>query len=240
MKKKMYAMLVTEFIGTALLTIVVLSIKNSPIGIPYFIALGVGLAYAGLIFFANFEEEEAGVTWIPQFNPALSLALWTVKKIKTVETVLNIALQFAGAYLAFMLYGYLFNNKLPNIAGHYSTRVLLAEALGTFIFVLVIAASVYRKAYVGATSAVIGGIAYTLGIIVASPAAGNALINPAVALGINSFSWNVYVLGPVVGGVIAINLYSLLYTSKKTSVAKVVAKVSSVRSKTKTNTKKKK
>ena len=228
MKKKMYAMLMTELIGTAILTLVVLSVKNSPIGIPYFIALAIGLAYAGLIFFANFEEKESGSTWIPQFNPALSLALWTVKKLKTLETITNIAVQFVGAYLAYALYGYLFNNKIPSIAGHYSTRVMIAEAVGTFIFVLVIAAAVYRKAYVGASAAAVGGIAYALGIIVASPAS-NALINPAVALGVHSFAWGTYVLGPVVGAVVAINLYSLLFT----------AKVAKVKSKANTNTKKK-
>ncbi len=229
MKKKMYAMLATELIGTALLTLVVLSVKNSPIGIPYFIALGVGLAYAGLVFFANLQVTDEGMTWVPQFNPALSLALWTVKKLKTIDTVLNIAVQFVGAYLAYALYGYLFNNKVPNIAGHNSTRVLIAEAVGTFILVLVISAAVYKKAYVGATAAAVGGIAYAIAVIVASSAS-NAIINPAVALGLHSFNWETYVLGPVVGAIIAINFYSLLFTSKEAKV----------KSKTNTNTKKKK
>ena len=222
MKKKMYAMLATELIGTALLTLVVLAVKSSAIGIAYFIALAIGLAYTGLIFFANFEEEQANARWIPQFNPALTVALWTVKKIKTLELLLNVVMQFLGAYLAYLLFSYLINNKLPNIAAQYSTRTLVAEAIGTFIFVLVVAASVYKN-YVGTVAAAVGGAAYAVGVLVASSAS-NALINPAVALGVHSFSWTVYVLGPVVGAIIAINLYSLLYAEKDSKTKPVAAK----------------
>jgi len=229
MKKKMYAMLATELIGTALLTLVVLAVKSSAIGIAYFIALAIGLAYTGLIFFANFEEEQANARWIPQFNPALTVALWTVKKIKTLELLLNVVMQFLGAYLAYLLFSYLINNKLPNIAAHYSTRTLVAEAIGTFIFVLVVAASVYKN-YVGTVSAAVGGAAYAVGVLVASSAS-NALINPAVALGVHSFSWTVYVLGPVVGAIIAINLYSLLYAEKDSKTKPVATKPMPVKKK---------
>ncbi len=220
--KKMYAMLLTELLGTALLTLVFLSVKSSAIGIGYFIALGIGLAYAGLILFANYEEKEADTKWIPQFNPALSVALWTVKKIKTVELLLNVVMQFLGAYASYALFIYLINNKIPNSAAHYSTRAFVAEAVGTFIFVLIVSATAYKK-FSAPVAATVGGAAYAIGIVVASSAS-NALINPAVALGVNSFSWAVYTLAPVVGGVIAINLYSLLYVDKISSGKKTKSK----------------
>ena len=53
------------------------------------------------------------------------------------------------------------------------------------------------------------GFALLVGIIVAA-AGSNGVLNPAVALGIGSFSY-AYLLGPVVGGALGMVLYSNLH-----------------------------
>jgi hypothetical protein len=47
-------------------------------------------------------------------------------------------------------------------------------------------------------------------------------LNPAVALGSRSFDW-VYVLGPLVGGLVGVNLYTYLF-APTAAPAKAVAK----------------
>ncbi len=217
LNKKVVAMLATEFIGTALLTLTVLAVKGSAIGIAYFIALAIGLALAGLTFLINGE-------WIGQFNPALSIGLWTVKKIKTLDMIFNILFQFLGAIAAGQLYSFVINNKGVTSGGKYSSHILIAEALGAFTFVLIYSVVVYKKLQ-GSSAAIASGIALSAGIFVASIGS-NALINPAIAIGVKSFTWSTYVLGPVIGAVIAINLYSFLYT-ERVATARANSRVSS-------------
>ncbi len=214
LNKKVVAMLATEFIGTALLTLTVLAVKGSAIGIPYFIALAIGLSFAGLIFLIDGQ-------WIGQFNPAITIGLWTVKKIKSLDMIFNILFQFLGAIVAGQLYSYLISNKGVSISGKYSTHVLVAEAVGAFIFALLLAVVVYRKLE-GTSAALAAGLSLTIGVIIASIGS-NALINPAIALGVKSFGWSTYILGPILGAVIAMNLYSFLYADRVVK-AKVTTK----------------
>jgi len=202
--KKIAAMVVGEFLGVAFLTTVVLSVRGSAIGIPYFVAIAAGLTYSVMLL-------SVGRAWNIQMNPALTLGLWTLRKVKTVPAVVGIGAQLLGGYLAYLLFTYFVNNKLTNISGHYEARIMLAEAAGALIFSFAVAAAVYNE-YKGLKLAATAGIAFTLGIIVAS-AASNGLVNPALALGLRSWSWGTYVLGPVVGSVIGMNLYSLLFAS---------------------------
>ncbi len=87
--------------------------------------------------------------------------------------------------------------------------MLAGEAVGTFIFSLGWAAAVYQKLPLGQAAGVVG-ISLTLGVIAASAASGG-ILNPAVALGLRSWVWGTYVLGPVLGSVIGFNLYALLF-----------------------------
>jgi hypothetical protein len=58
-------------------------------------------------------------------------------------------------------------------------------------------------------SAVVYSAALFVGIIVASVGSA-AFLNPAMALGLRSWG-TVYILGPLVGGVLGVNLYYLLF-----------------------------
>jgi glycerol uptake facilitator-like aquaporin len=109
---------------------------------------------------------------------------------------------------AYWLYTYFINTHLTNV-GKFESRMLVAEATGAFIFAMGWAAVVYQKLEGGKAAFAVGG-ALTMGVLVASVGSG-ALINPAVALGVHSWVWGTYVLGPVLGAIIGFNLYALLF-----------------------------
>ena len=201
MERKKIAMIVAEFLGTAVLTLVVLSVSKSTIGIPYFVALAAGLTIATmtLVF---------GAVSGAQFNPAITIGLWSARRIKTLPAIVYVAAQILGGGGAYLLYTYFVNQHWKN-TGQFQAHTLVAEAAGTFVFSLGWAAAVYKK--FGETKAAAAvGAALTLGVIVAS-AAGGGFLNPAVAFGARSWVWGTYVLGPVLGAVIGFNLYGLLF-----------------------------
>lgn len=199
------AMLVAEFLGTAVLTLVVLSVQRSTIGIAYFVALAAGLAVASLSYvFTNVSGAH--------FNPAITIGAWTARKVKTLPALSYIVAQLLGGWAAYGIYTYFVNSSLQEIGGHYTTRVLVAEAVGAFIFAFIWAAVAAQK--LGAN---LVGAGLTLGIVVASVAS-IGFINPAVAMGARawniwgSMGWGTYLLGPVLGAVIAFNLYDLVFS----------------------------
>jgi glycerol uptake facilitator-like aquaporin len=136
---------------------------------------------------------------------------------------LYIAAQFLGAWGAYYLYTYLVKNSLQPVGGHFAGRILVAEAVGTGIFAFGVASAVYQG-FSRAVTASFVGLALMLGIIAASPAA-IGLLNPAVALGVRAWVWGTYVLGPVLGAIIGVNLYSLLFADPSKSWSSVTAKV---------------
>lgn len=208
-------MVVAEVLGTATLTLSILATSKSAVGIPYFVALGAGLTLALLVMMI-------GSTSGAHVNPAVTLGMWTLRKINTAKAIVYIAAQFLGAVLAWQLYVYFIDRSLPNIAGtEFDWRVLVAEVVGTFIFTFGIAAAVYQKFDTGRSAAIIGG-SLALGVLV-SGIISNGLLNPAVALGVQS--WSIaYVVGPVIGSVIGMNLFAMLFAPESAlSFAKPVA-----------------
>ena len=206
------ATLVAEFIGTGLLTLMVLSVQRSTIGVPFFVAAGAALALAVATYALR---ETSGA----HFNPALTIALWTARKVSTVTGILYIIAQFLGAWAAYGLYTYFVNTHLTPIGGHFTGRILTAETVGTAIFSFGVASTVYRR-YSLEGVASFTGVSYMLGVITASSAA-LGLLNPAIALGVRAWVWNTYVLGPVLGAVIGVNLYALLFVESDKVISSV-------------------
>lgn len=205
------ALLFAELIGTFALTLTVLSVSKSAIGIPYFVAIGAGITLAILILVF-------GRTPGLHVNPAVTLGMWAVRKIGTLQALLFIAVQFMGAAFAWRLYTYLIDNTVENIAaGNFDWRILVAELVGTALFVMGIAAAVYKNYEGGKLAATVGG-SLIVGIVAAS-AVSNGILNPAVALGVQSWS-KAYVLGPLAGGLIGANLYALLYAGDRVVVSR--------------------
>lgn len=223
--KKKVAMLAAELIGTGLLTLAVISVRSSGIGYSFFVALGAGLAMAALTFLLS---SNSGA----QFNPALTIGLWTSRKVKTLPAVLYIVMQLLGAWAAYGLFVYFAKTHLPSSGGHYMARVMIAEAVGTFIFAFGWAAAAAKK-FEGIQLAATLGAAFALGIMVASLAAvgtGVGVINPAIALGTHAWDiwgsagWMNYVLGPVIGGIVGVGAYNLIFANGKAAASKSTAK----------------
>lgn len=210
--KRQAAMLVAEFLGAGILTLLVLSVQRSTIGVPFFVALAAGLTLTLMVF-------ALGSTSGAHINPAITIGWWTARRISTAKAILYIVFQLLGAWVAYYLYTYFVNNKLQPIGGHYTGRILVAEGVGTAIFAFGWAAAVYQKLSPSVTAAV-AGLSYMLGIIAASSAA-IGLLNPALALGVRAWVWGTYVLGPVIGAIIGINLYALLFDDSKTAKAAI-------------------
>lgn len=211
------AMLVGEFLGAATLTLVVLSVANSRIGFPLFIAAAAGLT-AGLLTLA------LGKTSGAHANPVVTAALWSLKKIPTPQALAYIVVQIVGGIGAFLLYQYLTGDVLDvkiaelskNAGEEFSWTVFTAEAVGAFIFVFGLVAGMTQKLEEW-TWAFVVGASLSIGIVVASVAS-NALINPAVAVGARSVS-QAYIFGPLVGALAGANLYQRLFAPAPVSVA---------------------
>jgi aquaporin Z len=223
------AALVGELLGAGVLTLLILSVQRSTIGVPFFVAIAAGLAVAIMSF-------AVGSVSGGHFSPAITLGFWTARKVTTVRAILYIAAQLLGAYLAYLLYTYFVNNTLQSVGGHYSGRILAAEAVGAGIFSFGFAATVYQG-FNRVTAASFCGLALVVGIVAASPAS-LGLLNPAVALGTKAWVWGTYVLGPILGAVVGINLYSMLFTQN--GAKDFVASVNTGASAKKSSAKKKK
>lgn len=211
--RRKIAALVAEFLGTGILAFIVLTVRGSQIGIPYFIAIAAGLSVMLLGLALNRDV---------QLNPAYTIALWTARRIKTVKAILFVGVQILGGLAAYSLYRYFAANngaapmpaEVAPIPAEFRGTIFVAEAVGAFVFTFLAVNIPYRQAHPVIRSVVAGG-AYTLGAIVASAAA-VGFINPAVAFPLLALAENglvllPYVLAPILGAIIGVNLYNLLY-----------------------------
>lgn len=182
---------------------------------------------AGLVFVV-------GILWFGRghFNPAVTVGFWTAGKIKTLRAVAYIIMQILGAFAAIQLFYYISGNHLDAGDPDFKAAGLVSELLGAFVLAMSLAVAVFRK-FTLAQKAAIAGLGVALGVLVAGSAASLGLINPAVALtlfGVGSGVWGVYVVGPVVGAIVAVNLYALLFDDErvafKSAVKKAEVKVS--------------
>lgn len=220
--RKRIAMIMAEFLGTALLTLAVLAVSRSNIGFPYFVGAAAGL----VLVMATFV---LGNVSGAHLNPIVTIGLWSVRKVKSAPALVYIASQLLGGIAAYYLFTYFIGQPLEGANSTFQARVLVAETVGALIFSLGWAAAVYQRLDVGRAAATVG-ISLMLGILVASIGSGG-IINPAVALGVQSWVWGTYVLGPVLGAIIGFNLYSLLFAPASSLVADAAAEKSAKKKK---------
>jgi glycerol uptake facilitator-like aquaporin len=145
-------------------------------------------------------------------NPAVTLGLYSLKKIDTASMISYIVAQFSGAMLAMVTMSmFLEGDLVTRVIVNADYQTFFAEFLGAFIFTFGIASAVYNK-YKGVDAALVIGGSLTIGAFLAS-LGGNGLLNPAVATTVGSLNWS-YVLGPILGGIIAMNVFALALTKK--------------------------
>ncbi|HSX52796.1 MAG TPA: aquaporin [Patescibacteria group bacterium] len=199
--KKITAMVVAELVGTAILATVVYTMVART-SFPLFAALAAG-ATLGLLSI-TMDTDGTGV----HLNPAVTLSMWTTKKSDTTRAIVTIAAQMLGGLGAWALLNYFLGHHLQSMAGKFQWKVLTAEAIGAGVFTFGVASATMQK--LGRErAAIVSGVSLFLGIMVASIGS-NAVINPAVAVGIQSWNW-AYAGGPLIGGIIGVALYGLLF-----------------------------
>jgi glycerol uptake facilitator-like aquaporin len=198
------ATIVAEFLGTAMLVMVALILSQTT-AVSYFI--GTSVAAALVVIYMIFGSISGA-----HVNPAITFGMWTARQISTLRAVLYVAAQLLGGLAALELYQYFTNRNLPAKNLAFSTPLWLAEVVGTAILAIALIAAI-RKGLDTLQTAVVYGLAFFVGILIAATASA-AYLNPAIALG--ERSWNaVYVLGPLVGGLIGVNLYTMLFSEKR-------------------------
>lgn len=187
----------SEFIGTFALSFVVLAAVASAESLPMAVPLIAGLTLGLFVY-------SIGSISGCHINPAVTLAQLSVKKISVKDATIYIVAQFLGA-LAAMGVAKFFVIASPMVVMAFDIKIFLAEMLGAFFFNFGIASVVYGKAKEQMSGLVVGG-SLLFGVLVASLAGAAGILNPAVAVALNSASI-VYVVAPIVGAVLGFQVY---------------------------------
>jgi glycerol uptake facilitator-like aquaporin len=209
------APVLAEFVGTGVLVMVAL-ILGQTTAVSYFIATSLAVTVA--LVYLLFSTISGAHT-----NPAITFGMWTARRIGTLRGITYIAAQMLGGVVAWQLFQYLTNHATTAKNIPFSTPVWLAEVVGTSILALAFTAALNRGVQVLNSAIAVGG-AYFVGVLIAATAS-SGYINPAIALGNRAWS-GVYVLGPLVGGLIGVNLYTYFFESRAAGAAARTVSVS--------------
>jgi MIP family channel proteins len=154
-------------------------------------------------------------------NPAVTLGLTVNRQFPWAYAPGYVLAQFAGATAAAAVTWGLYGDQARSIAhlgatapaaGVSAGRVLAAEAVVTFVLVLVIVAVATDSRVPRGIAAVAIGAALAVAIVISGPVSG-AGVNPARAIGPMILAgqfpdWWAYLTAPLAGGAIAVALYN--------------------------------
>ena len=213
---------VAELIGTFLLVFFITSV------VTLFVSAGSQASFGSDFAVVGFVQGLAlfGVICIfgavsgGHFNPAVTLAAWTIKKISLIDGVIYILAQLSGAVLgALLTKGLLLDEGRSVHYGAGSVSNLLSgnpagaavEAIGVFALVLVILAVVFSKKSLKDWGPLAIGLTFVFMVMVGGPLTG-ACFNPARWFGaaLVSNEWGgvwPYLVGPVVGSLVAVGVW---------------------------------
>ena len=195
--------LAAELFGTFGLTLAVLiSINNPDFPIPTAVIAGLTL---GVFVYTIGSISGCHI------NPAVTIGLASIGKIDIPNAAAYIVSQFVGAGIALAIGNVIFAAPVELVAGG-SVSIGLAELLGALLFLFGIAAVVLGRVPEAMNGVVIGA-SLTLGAHFAAHTS-NGVVNPAVALGIGSFSAP-YIWGPIVGAALGAWISSILTERKQ-------------------------
>jgi len=219
--------------GAAVITLMIANGADKPnefnIGIGALGGLGdwlaVGMAFALAIAAVIYSLGRISGAHI---NPAVTIALWSIGKFPGREVVPYVVAQLIGAALGSLLFLACVGPAAATIGGLGATapfpgisygQAILAEAIGTFLLMLVImGVAVDERAPPGFAGLVIGltvgGIIITIGNITGSSLNPARTFGPYLGdslMGINLWQYfPIYVIGPIVGAVAAAWMYNYL------------------------------
>lgn len=212
-----------ELIGTFLLVFFICGVLSvsAASGGPGLDLAGLGLAHAFVLMVLIFA---LGGTSGAHFNPAVTAALWTIRKINTRNALVYVVCQLVGGILGALLVLLLFHDVgkathygatalNPNVLAHNGSvwLGLIGEAIGTFMLMWAIMGLAVNPRGDAPLAAVGIGGALGVAVMIVGPATGAGLnparwLGPAVASGKFSDFW-LYIAGPVIGAVLAALLY---------------------------------
>ena len=212
------ARLMAEFVGTFALVLLGAGSILSGADIT-----GIALAHGIAIFVSvsAFAHISGG-----SFNPAVTIALWASKRMKSLDALAYIVTQLLGGLLAAFLlkiaYGsYAQTVGVPTLAQPIKPIYgLVVEAIATFLLMMVIMGVAIDSR--GTFSAVAGlpiGLIISADILFSGPLTGGAMnparwFGPAIASGQLTNFW-IWILGPILGALAAVFLYDGLVKPKK-------------------------
>jgi MIP family channel proteins len=157
------------------------------------------------------------------FNPAVTFALWSIKKISTPNAIVYVICQLVGGVLGALVVLLLFND-VGDAANYGATAIngavinngsvwlaLIAEAIGTFLLMYAIMGLAVNPRGEAPLAGLGIGAALGVAVIVFGPATGAGLnparwLGPAVASGRFDDFW-IYIVGPLVGAIAAALAY---------------------------------
>jgi MIP family channel proteins len=195
---------------------------------PFIDWTAIGLVHAFVLFMLI---QTLGVISGAHFNPAVTIALATIRQIRPPEAVIYILFQCVGAILGALLTKALISDEGAGVhygavavsdrLGHGIFLGAVTEAVGTFFLIWAIVGVAVNPAGLKDWAGLAIGCTLGLLVMIFGPLTGAGL-NPARALGpaivghffdgIGHFAW-VYAVAPVVGAVAAALLYTYVFTT---------------------------
>ncbi len=227
------ALLVFFGAGSAAITLMIANGQKTPnpfnIGIGVLGGLGdwfaIGMAFAIVITAVIYSLGRVSGAHI---NPAVTIALWATKRFPSSDVIPYIIAQLIGATFGSLLFLACVGKNAALIGGLGATapfpginygQAILTETVGTFVLMLVImgiavderAPREFAGLIIGLT---VGGIITTIGNVTGSSLNPARTFGPYVGdslFGINLWQYYpIYVIGPIVGALIAAFLYDYL------------------------------
>lgn len=223
--------LLAEMIGTGLLVLfgagsVVAALRVGGGRLDY---AGLGMVAIAFSLVIALVIYAFGTTSGAHINPAVTIALTARNRFPIMEAGPYIVAQLVGAVLGALLVVAAFGDGAVNLNGVGGThlgvdvtfwRGVVAEGIATFLLVLAIFALAVDKRAPGGWAGLMIGLSVGAGILLIGPLTGGSL-NPARTFGPllvtdlwnGSTDWNdfaVYIIGPIVGGVLAAMAYDLV------------------------------
>jgi MIP family channel proteins len=225
---------VAEFIGTFALvffvtSVVVLFVTPGGGGGSDFVV--VGLVHAFVLFML---VQSIGSVSGAHVNPAVTVALLAIRKIRPNDAVVYLLLQLAGGVAGALVTKFIIADRVadgtaavggasaevgtPAVSDTLSSGVgaaAVAEGIGTFFLVWAIVAVAVNPRAARDWAGWVIGATLGLGVLVLGPLTGAALnparwFGPALVSGQWDDAW-VYIVGPVVGAVLAAVVYWYLF-----------------------------
>lgn len=196
----------TEFIGTFLLTLII--ILSGTVMSPSNVSTIVLAGFTTAVFFYI-----AGNISGAHINPAVTIGVWSLRKLGLKDTLLYIIAQFTGALSATFFTTWYIYGKVWTIHGgaftygNNSLYLGITNFLGMLFFSMGVAAVVQGKVPSALAGFIIGG---SLIVGLSTMASGSyTALNPAVALLTSIFSLTA-LIGQITGALAGMNLFKWL------------------------------